>query len=271
MPVRQDEVRLHLVVPVFNEGANFPAFYRSVKANIRTPHRIIVVYDFDEDDTLPLVRELQHADPNLLLVKNPEPGVLGALKTGLRMPQEGAILVSMADLSDDHSRADAMFELYARGCAVVAASRYMKGGSQVGGPWLKRTLSRLAGLSLHFLAGLPTHDPTNNFRLYSANLLRNVQIESTGGFEVALELTVKAHCLGMAVGEVPASWKHRVAGKSRFQMRKWLPRYLRWYFALLRFRLRNLIGCAQHERHLGGESPPERRPSRTKRTATAKG
>lgn len=237
----EENVPLHIVVPVFNEGANFPAFYRSVKENIRTPHRILVVYDFDEDDTLPSVRALQRTDDQLLLIKNWGTGVLGALKTGLGVPKAGAVLVSMADLSDDHPQADAMFALYLQGCDVVAASRYMKGGSQSGGPWLKRTLSRIAGLSLYHLGGLPTHDPTNNFKLYSAQLLKQVVIESTGGFEVALELTAKAHILGMPIGEVPASWKHRVAGTSRFKMVKWLPRYLRWYSSLVRFRLENSI------------------------------
>jgi dolichol-phosphate mannosyltransferase len=240
--VGEEAIRLHIVVPVFNEGANFPAFYRSVKANIRTPHRMIVVYDFEEDDTLPCVRELQRTDDRLHLVKNPDRGVLGALKKGLRVPQDGAILVSMADLSDDHARADSMFALYDEGCDVVAASRYIRGGSQVGGPWLKRTLSRLAGVSLHYLGGLPTCDPTNNYKLYSARLIQQVEIESTGGFEVALELTVKAHRLGMAIGEVPARWTDRAAGKSRFQMVKWLPCYLRWYLGLLRFRLENSVG-----------------------------
>jgi len=225
---------------VYNEGANFAAFYRSVKLHVQTPHRLIIVYDFEEDDTLPVVRNLQRTDQRLLLVRNLEPGVLGALKTGLHFPKDGAILVSMADLSDDHAKADAMFELFEQGCDLVAASRYIPGGCQVGGPWLKRTLSRVAGTSLHWLGGLPTHDATNNYKLYSANLIRQVNIESTGGFEVALEITVKAHRLGLRIGEIPAKWTDRVAGESRFHLGKWLPRYLRWYFSLLRFRLEDV-------------------------------
>ncbi len=68
----------------------------------------------------------------------------------------------------------------------------MRGGRQVGGPPLKRLLSRTAGLTLHWFAGVPTHDPTNNFKLYSRRFLDSVTIESTAGFELALELTVKA-------------------------------------------------------------------------------
>ena len=115
------------------------------------------------------------------------------------------------------------------GADVVAASRYMRGGRQVGGPLLKRLMSRTAGLTLHWFAGVPTHDPTNNFKLYSRRFLESTTIESTAGFELALELTVKATLAGRRVAEVPTTWRDRTAGQSNFKLRKWLPHYLHWY------------------------------------------
>src|SRR5258708_38455765 len=106
----------------------------------------------------------------------------------------------------------------------------MRGGGQLGGPLLKRTMSRAAGLSLHWLGGLPVHDATSNFRLYSKRLLNQVTIESQGGFELGLELTVKAYRLGMPVAEVPTTWRDRTAGTSRFKLGELLPRYLHWYW-----------------------------------------
>lgn len=233
---------LHVVVPVYNEAENFAAFYDSLKQHVRTPYRLVVVYDFDEDSTLPVAKQLASADPSLVLVKNSQRGVLGALVTGMRHPEGGAIVVTMADLSDDHTQIDEMFELYRSGYGVVSASRYSKGGRQLGGPFLKRTLSRVAGLSLRWLGGIPTYDPTNNFKLYSKDLIDAVQIESTGGFEVALELTVKARQLGLRIGEVGTTWTDRVAGKSNFKLMKWLPSYLRWYAAAVRWNLARVTG-----------------------------
>jgi hypothetical protein len=135
----------------------------------------------------------------------------------------------MGDGSDDAGDIDAMYELAKGGAGVVAGSRYVRGGKQLGGPLLKRTMSRAAGLSLHWVAGIPIHDATSNFRMYSRRLLDKVTIESDGGFELGIELTVKAHLLGMRVAEVPTTWRDRTAGKSRFQLWRWLPRYLRWY------------------------------------------
>jgi hypothetical protein len=82
-----------------------------------------------------------------------------------------------------------------------------------------------------------THDATNNFKLYTRRFLDEVTIESEGGFELGLELTVKATLMGRVVREVPAVWRDRVVGESRFRLRAWLPRYLRWYVMCIRGRL----------------------------------
>lgn len=225
---------LHIVIPVYNEGANFAKVHREIRSKVRVPCRILVVYDFDGDDTLPIVRKLMRKDRRLSLVRNARGrGVLNALRTGFDRVPSGPILVVMGDLSDDLSAVGPMLEKYREGCQVVCGSRYMPGGSQEGGPWLKRTLSRWAGLSLHAL-GFPTHDATNNFRLYDKALLQEIDLESRAGFELAMEITVKAHRMGRRVGEVPTAWKDRTAGTSRFNLWKWLPHYLRWYLHALR-------------------------------------
>src|SRR5437588_1525913 len=104
----------------------------------------------------------------------------------------------------------------------------MRGGQQIGGPWLKSRLSRLAGLSLNVL-GLPTHDPTNSFKLYRTSRLRSLTIESRHGFEINMEIIAKALQNGWLITEVPSVWTDRVAGKSNCRLFRWLPRYLKWY------------------------------------------
>lgn len=221
---------LALVVPVYNEGENFPALLAEIERDIPRPYTLHVVYDFDEDTTVPVATAFAKDRPWLRLVKNRHGrGVVGAIKTGFDEVGEGPALVVMADLSDDLRVVPRMLELYEQGHRVVCPSRYMKGGKQEGGPLLKRTLSRLAGQSLWTIARFPTHDATNNFRLYDAALVREMGIESTGGFELALELTAKAFRLGVPIAETPSTWRDRTAGESRFQLMKWLPRYLYWY------------------------------------------
>ncbi len=110
------------------------------------------------------------------------------------------------------------------------------GGRQIGGPWCKKLLSRLAGVTLHLLAGVPTRDVTNSFKLYRRSMLAAIPIESAGGFEIGMELVVKAHALGFKVTEIPTCWTDRSAGASRFRIVRWAPHYLRWYWAALRHR-----------------------------------
>ena len=222
---------LTVVVPVYNEGENVVPTLRGVVERTRVrPLEVLVVHDFDEDTTVPVVKRLQAQFPELQLHRNTiGRGVLNAIKSGMVAARAPYVLVTMGDGSDDPGDIDAMYELVRGGADVVAGSRYMAGGHQVGGPLLKRTMSRAAGLSLHWFAGLPIHDATTNFRLYSKRLLQRVMIESTGGFELGLELTVKAHVMGMRLAEVPTTWRDRTAGQSRFHLWRWLPRYLRWY------------------------------------------
>ena len=196
------------------------------------PLEVLIVHDFDEDTTVPVVRRLQAEMPELHLHRNTlGRGVLNAMKSGLRAARAQYVLITMGDGSDDPDDIDRMYELARAGADVVAGSRYMRGGRQLGGPLLKRSMSRAAGLSLHWLGGIPVHDATSNFRLYSKRLLNQVTIESTGGFELGIELTVKAYLLGMTVAEVPTTWRDRTAGTSRFQLWHWLPRYMKWYRA----------------------------------------
>lgn len=223
---------LSVVIPVYNEGENVVPTLRGVVGQTKTrPLEVLVVHDFDEDTTVPVVKRLQAELPQLRLHKNTlGRGVLNAMKSGMRAARAPYVLITMGDGSDDASDIDSMYGLARDGADVVAGSRYMRGGHQVGGPLLKRTMSRTAGLSLHWLGGLPIHDATSNFRLYSKRLLNQVTIESHGGFELGLELTVKAYRLGLRLGEVPTTWRDRTAGQSRFKLWQWLPRYLHWYW-----------------------------------------
>jgi glycosyltransferase involved in cell wall biosynthesis len=221
---------LAIVLPVYNEGEAVEPVLRALSTGVRTPHELVVIYDFDEDTTVPVIARLAGEIPGLRGLRNElGRGVLNAMKSGIAGTTAPYVLISMADGSDEPGVVDPMVALARDGADVVAASRYMRGGRQVGGPRIKRMMSRTAGLTLHWFAGVPTHDPTNNFKLYARRFLDVVTIESTAGFELALELTVKATLAGRRVAEVPTTWRDRTAGQSNFKLRKWLPHYLHWY------------------------------------------
>jgi len=125
---------LTVVVPVFNEAANFPQLWEAMSSLIRSEFVAMVVYDFDEDNTIPVVQQIiDGGEARLHLLKNKYgDGVVGALRTGFKTVEHGPVLVIMADLSDDLRDVDSMIALYREGYDVVVGSRYMRGGRIVG-------------------------------------------------------------------------------------------------------------------------------------------
>lgn len=231
--------RYSVVVPVFNEDKNIGPFCRAVRESFPLGYELLVCYDMAEDSTLPALTALPEEEkpPLVRLVHNRlGRGVRYAIEAGMRAAQAPVVIVTMVDLSDDYRIVEEMVARAEAGAAVVCPSRYMPGGRQIGGPWLKNLLSRAAGLTLHRLAGVPTRDATNSFKAYRRDFLERTPIESAAGFSLALELVVKAHFSGERVEEIPATWHDRTAGESRFRLAVWLPLYLRWYLWALRKR-----------------------------------
>lgn len=226
--------KLGIIIPVYNEAKNIIRTLNAIDDNIRIPNRVYLIYDFDADNTLPVAREYDKSKEKLIFLKNSTGGVVNAIKKGLREAEEEYLLVTMADLSDDYKVVDSMCKLMDRGYDIMCGSRYMKGGKQIGGPLIKKTISRLVGLSLRMLAGIPTHDATNSFKIYRKGLLKTIEFESKGGFEIGMEIVVKAHFSRFKVGEIPCVWTDRRAGKSRFKVLKWGPKYLKWYLYAIR-------------------------------------
>lgn len=224
---------LSVVIPVYHEQDNIGTCLRRLdEALVNHGHELLVCYDVDDDPTLDAVRAMDPPVGHVRLVKNDlGRGPAFAIRAGFEAARGDVVVVTMADLSDPPDRIPAMVALARdENLAVVAGSRYMPGGSQTGGPWLKTFLSRWAGISLAWIAGLGTHDGTTSFRAYRRDFLEEHPVETRAGFVLGLELTVKAHLAGRGVGEVPSTWVDREAGESRFALWSWLPLYLHWWF-----------------------------------------
>jgi dolichol-phosphate mannosyltransferase len=223
--------RLDIIIPVYNEGDNIVPTLRALAREVKTPSRVLICYDHEDDNTLPAIRNNREGFSNLTIefVRNRGRGAHGAVLTGFSASTAPFILVFPADDDFNAGIIDSMVAQAAQGRDIVCASRFMAGGSMVGCPWLKAVLVRTAGFTLYYIARLPTHDASSGFRLFSRRVLDEIEIESERGFCYSIELLVKCHRLAWCIGEVPAQWFERTRGASRFQVIKWLPDYLRWY------------------------------------------
>jgi dolichol-phosphate mannosyltransferase len=222
--------RVSVIVTAKDEGEQIVTCLDRILEAVSLPCEVLVVYDTEDDTTRPFAEEYARRDARVRPTLNTAGrGPAAAIKFGFGEVRAGVTVVTMADGCDDPHQIDPLAYLVERGVAIAAASRYMRGGQQIGGPLFKRTLSRGAGLSLKYLAGVGTHDATNSFKAYSTSFVREVGIESDSGFEVGIELVAKAKRLRLPVAEVPTIWLDRTFGVSNFKMVQWLPRYLQWY------------------------------------------
>ncbi len=228
--IENSNLSVQLLVPIYNEGENVRILYETLLAEGVPFDLMTFVYDLEGDTSLPFIEEIQKRDDRVRALRNTfGRGVIHALRFGFSQAVPGPVIVVMGDNSDKLSIVSDMIELWKQGATVVSPSRYMRGGKQYGGGWLKSNLSRVAGKSLR-LIGFPTADPTNNFKLYDGAWLASQRIESKGGFEVALELCFKAYRDGDKIVEIPTEWRDRTLGQSKFRVFSWMPHYLRWYF-----------------------------------------
>lgn len=222
--------RVSVIIPAYNEGTAIIRWLDRIFEAIAWECEVVVVVDFAEDTTIPVLAEYAVSQPQLrTLVSTYGRGPANAIRYGIDNALAPVVVVTMADGSDDPQQIKSLTRLVERGVVVAAASRYAPGGQQVGGPWVKGKLSMVAGKSLWLLANVGTRDATNSFKAYKRSFVQEVGIDSRHGFEIGLELTVKAKRLGLQIAEIPTIWLDRDGGLSNFKMREWIPKYLHWY------------------------------------------
>lgn len=226
--------RVSVVVTAYNEGEEIDRCLDRILESVSLPCEVLVVYDSPDDTTAPFVEKQAATDPRVVPTLNTYgPGPARAIRFGIDAAKADVVVITMADGCDDAMQIDTLTRLVERGVVVAAASRYMRGGQQIGGPVMKRTMSRWAGKSLYWFGRVGTHDATNSFKAYDRQFVREVGIESQAGFEVGLELVAKARRRRRAVAEIPTIWLDRSFGVSNFKLLSWLPHYLHWYLHAL--------------------------------------
>ena len=225
-----DTPRASIVVPAYNEGENILPSLDRIFESVKLDAEVLVVVDTEQDTTIPVVSAYASREPRLrYLINDYGRGPAQAIRYGIDHAAADIVVVTMSDGCDDPRQIDDLVRLVERGVVVAAASRYMPGGQQVGGPRFKSFLSRSAGQSLQILTNAGTRDATNSFKAYSKKFVQDVGIDSRDGFEIGLELTAKARRLRLPVAEIPTIWLDREFGESNFKLSKWIPKYLKWY------------------------------------------
>ncbi|MCU0652502.1 MAG: glycosyltransferase [Candidatus Omnitrophica bacterium] len=231
-------MKLSIIVPAHNEEENISDAVNRIESSIPLPFELVIVNDHSADKTQELINNLARQYQNISSVENKrDKGFANAVKAGFESASGDALVLVMADLCDDLPTITKMFKILDDGYDVVCGCRYIKGGGRLGGSRLKGMLSSFAGWSLYYFLGVPTHDIANAFKMYRKEVIKNIDIKAEG-FEISMEIPLKAYYSGFKITEVPTIWRERTKGKSSFRILKLLPNYLKLYIWAIYRRLR---------------------------------
>jgi dolichol-phosphate mannosyltransferase len=240
-------IKLSVVMPVLNEGANLKVILPILKAMINVPHEVLVVYDIQNDNSIAVVKSMQKSYPGLKLVYNKlGRGVINAMKSGVRAAGGNYVLTIAADDIGPPLAINDMIVLMDKGCDLVNGTRYKHGGKNAGGVFISRLLSTTANYIFHVLSGSSLTDPTFGVKMFKHSRFNELNLKSKPvGWSVSFEFAIKAQVAGWKLGEVPLISLNRLYGKGKSSFRlNWVSEYMKWFLfgtRKLLFRRKNKV------------------------------
>jgi len=191
------------------------------------PHEIVVVDDGSSDRTWELLAELKGRLPELTPVRNEGSHGFGrAITCGLDRMKGDAVVVMMADESDDNRDVVRYWTELNRGWDCVFGSRFMKGGGVIDYPRLKLFLNRLANYFVRMLFRIKLNDTTNAFKAYRRTVINGCRPLISPHFNLTVELPLKAIVRGYSWTVIPITWRNRRTGTAKLKMKEMGSRYL---------------------------------------------
>jgi len=221
---------LSVVIPAQNEEGCISSTVEHLHVELRlrdVPHEIVVVDDGSTDKTWPLLLELHKRIPNLKPVQNQALTGFGrAIVCGLDATQGDAVVIMMADESDDCRDVVRYWNELNKGFDCVFGSRFIKGGGVIDYPRHKLLLNRMANLFLRFMFRVPLNDFTNAFKAYRRKVIAGCEPLLAPHFNLTVELPLKTIVRGYSWTVIPITWRNRRAGESKLKIKEMGSRYL---------------------------------------------
>ena len=200
-------------------------------------HEIVVVDDGSTDRTWEILKAEESRlnagknrdaqAPVLRPIKNPGPHGFGrAIAAAIDSVSGDAVVLVMADESDDCRDVVRYWEKLNEGYDCVFGSRFIKGGSAVDYPPLKLAINRLANLFIRVLFRHGLNDTTNAFKAYRREVIDGVRPILSPHFNITVELPLKAIVRGYSFAVIPITWRNRRTGVAKLKMQEMGSRYL---------------------------------------------
>ena len=222
--------KLSVVIPARNEEGCIVSTVEHLHLELKlhgVPHEIVVVDDGSTDTTWALLQDLQQRLPELAPTQNlGAHGIGRALIHGIDHAAGDAVVIMMADESDDCRDVVRYWQKLNAGWECVFGSRFVHGGGVIDYPWLKYRLNRLANLFIRVLFNIPLNDTTNAFKAYRRTAIEGCQPLIAPHFNILVELPLKSIVRGYGWTVIPITWRNRRSGEAKLKIKEMGSRYL---------------------------------------------
>jgi dolichol-phosphate mannosyltransferase len=221
---------LSVVIPARDEEGCIASTVEHLHVELRlreVPHEIVVVDDGSTDRTWEILEQTKQRVPALLAVRSATPHGFGrAVVAGLDQMHGDAVVLMMADESDDCRDVVRYWETLQQGYDCVFGSRFVKGGGVISYPKIKLILNRLANVFLAILFNIKLNDTTNAFKAYRREVIDGCRPLISPHFNITVELPLKAIVRGYSWTSIPITWRNRRTGTPKLKIKEMGSRYL---------------------------------------------
>jgi len=194
-PDRSPLTLLSIVIPARDEEGCIQSTVEHLHLELElrgVPHEIVVVDDGSTDRTWAILEDIQRRLPMVRPLRNPgQHGFGRAITFGLEQMQGDAVVIMMADESDDNRDVVMYWQKLNEGWDAVFGSRFVKGGIVIDYPRLKLTINRLANFFIRLLFRIKLNDTTNAFKAYRREVIEGCQPILSPHFNLTVELPLK--------------------------------------------------------------------------------